>query len=63
MAGVEGQARDGAARVARGVPAGSTLTLDAAVHNWAALTAATPEEARRAASETPHAAVGLVRSR
>jgi N-acetylglucosamine-6-phosphate deacetylase len=47
------------ARTPDGRLAGSTLTLDDAVRNWCALTAATPAEALFAASEAPAAAAGL----
>jgi N-acetylglucosamine-6-phosphate deacetylase len=60
MAGVViSRAADGVARTPDGRLAGSTLTLDDAVRNWCALTAATPAEALFAASEAPAAAAGL----
>ena len=60
LAGVElERGADGAVRTPAGRLAGSALTLDAAVRNWAALTEATPAEALRAGSETPAAAVCL----
>jgi N-acetylglucosamine-6-phosphate deacetylase len=50
---------DGAAHTHDGRLAGSTLTLDAAVRNWQALTRATLAEALYAASEAPTAAARL----
>jgi len=60
MAGVEIEPDPaGGARTAAGTLAGSTLTLDAAVRNWAAMTRASLAEAIAAAGESPAAAVGL----
>jgi N-acetylglucosamine-6-phosphate deacetylase len=59
-AGVEIEADPaGAARTADGRLAGSTMTLDAAVQNWASMTGASRAEAIRAGSEAPARAVGL----
>jgi N-acetylglucosamine-6-phosphate deacetylase len=49
----------GVVRTPTGKLAGSALTLDAAVRNWATMTAASPAEAIAAASETPAAALGI----
>ena len=49
----------GVVRTPEGRLAGSSLTLDAAVRNWASLTAASFPEALAAASELPAAAAGL----
>jgi N-acetylglucosamine-6-phosphate deacetylase len=59
MAGVEIELRDGAAWTPDGTLAGSALTLDQAVRNWAAMTEATLAEALHAASDGPRAAAGL----
>ena len=60
MAGVEVSSdRAGAVRTAEGRLAGTALTLDAAVHNWAAMTEASLGEAIAAAGEAPAAALGL----
>lgn len=50
---------DGTARTGDGRLAGSTLTLDGAVRNWASLTGATLGEAIHAAAEAPAAAGAL----
>jgi N-acetylglucosamine-6-phosphate deacetylase len=52
-------ARGGQARTVDGRLAGSSLTLDEAVRDWAAATAATLAEAIAAASEVPLALLGL----
>jgi N-acetylglucosamine-6-phosphate deacetylase len=49
----------GLVRTAEGRLAGSALTLDAAVRNWASMTEASLGEAIAAASEAPAAALGL----
>jgi N-acetylglucosamine-6-phosphate deacetylase len=59
MAGMLVEAAGGAARTRDGELAGSTLTLDAAVRNWGAMTEATLAEALFAAGEAPRAAAGL----
>lgn len=59
MAGIEIEAADGAARTPDGTLAGSTLTLDCAVRNWAAMTEATLADALHAAGDGPRAAGGL----
>ena len=60
MAGVAiRRAPDGAARTGDGRLAGSTLTLDAAVRNWSAMTNATLGQAIYAATEAPAAAIGI----
>ncbi len=60
MAGVEIESdRSGAVRTAAGRLAGSALTLDAAVRNWASMTEASLAEAIAAAGEAPAAALGL----
>ena len=60
MAGVEIEASDaGIARTATGRLAGTTLTLDAALRNWASMTEASLGEAIAAAAETPAAALGM----
>lgn len=59
MAGVPiTRSDDGAARTPDGRLAGSTLTLDAAVRRWRALTTASLAEALHAAGEAPAAALG-----
>ncbi len=59
MAGLEIEAAGGAARTPDGTLAGSTLTLDLAVRNWAAMTEATLADALYAAGAGPRAAAGL----
>lgn len=60
MAGITVQrGREGAARTPDGRLAGSTLTLDAAVRSWAAVTGASLAEAVAAASEVPAAAIRM----
>jgi N-acetylglucosamine-6-phosphate deacetylase len=59
MAGIEIEALAGAARTPDGTLAGSTLTLDRAVRNWARMTEATLADALWAAGEGPRAAAGL----
>ena len=60
MAGVEIERdRAGAVRTVEGRLAGSALTLDAAVRNWASMTEAGLGEAIAAAAEAPAAALGL----
>jgi N-acetylglucosamine-6-phosphate deacetylase len=60
MAGVEIEStRSGSVRTAAGHLAGTTLTLDAAVRNWASMTEASLGEAIAAAGEAPAAALGL----
>ena len=59
MAGVAIERAGGAARTDDGLLAGSLLTLDQAVRNWAAMTEATLAEALFAASEAPAEAAGL----
>lgn len=60
MAGVRiERGPDGAAHTADGRLAGSALTLDTAVRNWATMTAATLGQAIHAAAEAPAAAAGL----
>jgi N-acetylglucosamine-6-phosphate deacetylase len=60
MAGITFQRdREGAARTGDGRLAGSTLTLDAAVRSWAAMTEASLAEAVAAAGELPAAAIGM----
>ena len=49
----------GGARLADGTLAGSTLELDEAVRNWAAMTGASLADASLAAAEAPAAAIGL----
>jgi N-acetylglucosamine-6-phosphate deacetylase len=53
MAGVPIEISGGAARTSDGVLAGSIMTLDQAVSNWAAMTRATLAEALFAANEAP----------
>jgi N-acetylglucosamine-6-phosphate deacetylase len=61
MAGVAIEsAPEGSARTPEGRLAGSTLTLDAALRGWAALTGASLPEAITAAAEVPAAALGLL---
>jgi N-acetylglucosamine-6-phosphate deacetylase len=59
MAGVPIEASAGAARTSDGVLAGSVMTLDQAVCNWAAMTRATLAEALFAANEAAAVAAGL----
>ena len=60
QAGVEiERAQSGVVRTAAGRLAGTTLTLDAAVRNWASMTEASLSEAIAAASEAPAVALGL----
>lgn len=60
IAGVEVEMReDGSVRTADGRLAGSALTLDRAVRNWARMTEATLAESVYAAGERPAAAIGL----
>jgi N-acetylglucosamine-6-phosphate deacetylase len=59
MAGVPIEASGGAARTSDGVLAGSLMTLDQAVSNWAAMTRATLAEALFAANEAPAIAACL----
>jgi N-acetylglucosamine-6-phosphate deacetylase len=59
MAGIEVELRDGAARTPDGTLAGSALTLDGAVRNWAAMTEASVAEALYAAGDGPRTAAGL----
>jgi N-acetylglucosamine-6-phosphate deacetylase len=65
MAGVEIERREprDAARTRDGRLAGSALTLDEAMRNWAAMTGATLAEAAAAAGEVPARAAGLPDSR
>jgi N-acetylglucosamine-6-phosphate deacetylase len=49
----------GAVRTEAGKLAGSALTLDVAVRNWATMTAATPAEAIAAAGEVPGRVLGI----
>jgi N-acetylglucosamine-6-phosphate deacetylase len=59
MAGVAIEsAADGPAFTVDGRLAGSTLTLEAAVRNWSAMTEGSPAQALAAASEAPAAAIG-----
>jgi len=60
MAGVAIECTEaGIVRTAEGRLAGSALTLDAAVRNWASMTGASLGEAIAAAGETPAKALGL----
>jgi N-acetylglucosamine-6-phosphate deacetylase len=60
QAGVEIESTDdGVVRTPEGRLAGSALTLDIAVRNWASMTEASLAEAIAAASEAPAAALGL----
>ena len=60
MAGVEiASEAGGAALTAEGRLAGSALTLDVAIGNWASMTDASLGEAIRAATDTPAAVLGL----
>jgi N-acetylglucosamine-6-phosphate deacetylase len=59
MAGVQVEHAAGAAYTDLGVLAGSVLTLDQAVRNWATMTEATLAEALFAASRAPALAAGL----
>jgi N-acetylglucosamine-6-phosphate deacetylase len=61
LAGVEIEStRSGVVQTAGGRLAGTALTLDAALCNWASMTEASLGEAIAAAGETPAAALGLV---
>jgi N-acetylglucosamine-6-phosphate deacetylase len=60
MAGVEIESdASGVVRTSSGQLAGSALTLDAAVRNWATMTEASPAAALAAAGEVPAAALGI----
>lgn len=60
LAGVEIESTDsGSVRTAEGRLAGTTLTLDVALRNWASMTKASLGEAIAAGSEAPAAALGV----
>jgi N-acetylglucosamine-6-phosphate deacetylase len=59
LGGVEIDADGGIVRTPEGRLAGSVLTLDVALRNWASMTEASLAEAIAAASEAPAAALGL----